>query len=187
MAAHAMKPAALSLCILLAAGSTHAAPPAPDATAAAARAAERYAQAVSCTEDEIPPERVATLHPYRDDGDRAQARYAVVWHGDLGCRGGSGSERAHLAIVVVGAGDSYVVDPGASSPAVTFVLPVRWVETLQALAPDRLRVDGLAHAPGDAACCPSRRLRFTLQRQPGGQWKPVGRIQAIGVDGDPPR
>lgn len=178
-----MKTAPISIALALAAAGTQAAPSAQDASAAAAEAASRYAQAVSCTEDEIPPERVAALRPYRDDAGREQARYAVVWHGDLGCRGGSGSDRARLAIVVVGAGDSFVVDPAASSPAVSFLLPVRWVETIRAPRPDRLRVEGLAHAPGDAACCPSRRLAFTLQRQPGGQWTTLGRVTETAADG----
>ncbi|MBK1687298.1 hypothetical protein [Rubrivivax gelatinosus] len=177
-----MKTAPLSIALALAATGTQAAPSAQDASDAAAQAATRYAQAVSCTEDEIPPERVATLRPYRDDAAREHARYAVVWHGDLGCRGGSGSDRARLAIVVVGTGDSFVVDPGASSPAVRLEMPVRWVETIRALGPERLRVEGLAHAPGDAACCPSRRRSFTLQRQPGGQWTTLGRVTETAAD-----
>jgi hypothetical protein len=99
------------------------------------------------------------------------AKYAVLWAGDIGCAGGSGSEETNLSIVTISTGDSYVVAPLLSSPVIQFESPVRFVERIVGNTRDSLILEGKEHGLKDANCCPSIPVRFTLRADEKGNWK----------------
>ena len=114
-----------------------------------------------------------SLVPYKTMDDRMDAKYAVLWVGDIGCAGGSGTEGTNLSIVTISTGDSYVVDPLQSSPVIQFESPVRFVERIVGNTRDSLILEGMEYGPKDPNCCPSIKVRFTLRVDEKGNWKLV--------------
>jgi len=149
------------------------APSVQDISKAVVRASSQYANAVSCETEKIGPKQIAGLRPYKSFDDRMDAVYAVLWSGDIGCAGGSGTSGTNISIVTIGAGDSYVVDPTRSSPVVQFESPVRYVERIVGNTPDTLILEGKDYGPKDPNCCPSVPVRFTLKVDGKGNWKLV--------------
>ena len=149
------------------------APSVPEITKGVIKAVKSYATAISCEDGQIEPKNIAALNPYKTLDDRLDARFAVLWTGDIGCAGGSGTVGTNISIVTVGAGDSYLVDPQASSPIVTFESPVRFVERIVGNTKDTLILEGKEQGPKDANCCPSIPVRFTLKLDSKGAWKMI--------------
>ena len=105
--------------------------------------------------------------------DRLNAKYAVLWTGDVGCAGGSGTNGSHVAIVTVGAGDSFTIDPLQSSPVIAFETPVRIIEKFVGNTRDSIILEGKEFGDKDPNCCPSITVRFTLRVDDKGNWKLV--------------
>lgn len=140
--------------------------------------ATAYANSISCPHVKITPQRIAALVPWKEPDDRWDARYAALWDGDIGCDGGSGGESTRISIVAVKTGNTFVVDPLRSSPAIRFEIPVRYVTRIVGNTHDSLVLEGLAYGPNDGNCCPSIRLRFTMQVDENGNWR-VSRKQVL--------
>jgi uncharacterized membrane protein len=138
------------------------------------KAATAYADAVSCAHSKISAKNIATLRPY-DAEVRGDAIYAVVWSGDIGCDGGTGSVNPAISIVKTGAGYSFFVDPLRSSPSIKHEIPVRYVERLVENTADSLTLEGKAYGPNDGNCCPSVNVRAILKVDAKGNWKLVDR------------
>lgn len=132
---------------------------------------KKYAHAVSCTEDEYGIWEFITLKPWTDYYAREQSEFGVIWSGDVGCNGGSGTTGIQLAIVKIGAGNSYYVDPYSSSPPAEFEFYSRSFGGVVANTSDVIVLEALEHGDGDANCCPSERVRYTLKRDEDGNWK----------------
>jgi uncharacterized membrane protein len=138
------------------------------------KAATAYADAISCEHSKISVKSIAALVPYKADSAWA-VKYAVVWSGDIGCDGGTGSINSAISIVKGGMGSSFRVDPLRSSPSIKHEIPVRRVERLVAHTADSLTIEGKAYGPGDGNCCPSVNVRVTLKVDAKGNWKMVER------------
>jgi hypothetical protein len=130
-----------------------------------------YAHAIACTDDESGIWSFITLKPWAEYYGREEAEYAVVWNGDVGCLGGSGTSGIQLAIVKIGAGNSYYVDVWSSSPPAKFDFPSRAFESIVANTSDVIVLEAREYGPDDANCCPSLRVRYTLKRDEGADWK----------------
>lgn len=100
-----------------------------------------------------------------------EAMYAVLWDGDIGCMGGSGTSSVNLAIVTISTGDSYVVDPTLSSPISDFAFPLRGLTRIVGNTKDTLILEGLDMGADDANCCPTIKTRLTMQMDDKGHWK----------------
>jgi hypothetical protein len=144
-----------------------------------ASAVERYANAVSCGGVSVKPEDVLTLSAYRD-GEAALPKYAVLWTGDLGCFGGSGTEMTRLSIATINTGQ-YVVQPELSSPVAAFESPVRFVSRVVSSGPDTLVMEGMEYTPHDPRSKPSKAVRFTLRLDAKGGWRQVDKIGIAAV------
>ena len=142
-----------------------------DAKKAAARAAQLYVDAI-CGETfvKVDPAKVVALVPWDAKHDRSEATYAVLWSGDLGATGGSGSTAAYITIVTVCMGDTFVVEPTRSSPVINYEAPVRGIERIISSTKDSMTLEGLTLGPNDPNCCPSIRNRFTLKLDANGNW-----------------
>jgi len=138
-------------------------------------ATTKYANAVSCGGVQITPKQIAALAPYKDFYAREEAEYAVLWDGDIGCLGGSGTSNPQVAIVKIGAGDSFMVDAQHSSPAIEFASPVRYIERLVGNNRDSLILEGLEYGSNDSQSTPSIRVRFVMMRDNKGNWKTVSK------------
>ena len=101
------------------------------------------------------------------------AKYAVLWMGDMGCSGGAGSTSTYISIVTPGFGDFYVVDPLQSSPAIQFESPVSGVDRIVGNTNDSLILEGMEYGLKDPNCCPTIKVRFTLRVDEKGNWKLV--------------
>lgn len=146
-------------------------PPVQEITRQIIKAATSYKEAISCSEVKIDPKEIAALVPYKTLDDRMDAKYAVLWVGDIGCAGGSGTSGTNVSIVTISVGDSYTVDPLQSSPVIQFESPVRYVSRIVGNTRDSMILEGLEFGPKDANCCPSIPVRFTLKLDEKGNWK----------------
>lgn len=130
------------------------------------RQVERYAHAIACPGVQVDPRMGVVLSRFNG----IDARYVVLWEGDIGCSGGSGSQRTHMAMVTLGAARTVVVDPLQSSPAIRFESSVRVIDRIVGHTRDTLTLEGKAHGPKDAECCPSVAVRFILRSDKKGNW-----------------
>lgn len=170
-----MKIAAVLLIFLGVSLSAYAAPTSEsDIKIGIANAVERYANAISCGGIKVKPEDVLTLAPYKDGPELS--KYAVLWSGDVGCFGGSGTEMTRLAIATVNTG-RYVVQPGLSSPVAAFESPARFVTRVVSKGADSLVLEGREYAPNDPRSNPSVPVRFTLREDAKGGWRLVEKVR----------
>lgn len=145
-------------------------PSVEDVTRQVSDAANNYAKAISCGNQIVGPDQIAALVPYKKWDERYSAKFAVIWSGDIGCAGGSGTTYSRISIIKIGTGDTYLVDPEESSPIVTFDVPVRHVERIVGNTDTTLVLEGMKFGPDDPNCCPSIKVRFTLQADEKGNW-----------------
>ena len=157
--------APLAVVCCFAAARALAAP--PDIKSRIAQVAERHVATVACPGVKISAADVLALVP--EPGFDAMPKYAVLWNGDLGCYGGSGTERTNLTIGTVNTG-RVVVQPGLSSPVVAFESPARFVSRVVGSGPDTLVLEGNEYGPNDPNSSPSVPVRFTLRLDAKGNW-----------------
>ena len=115
----------------------------------------------ACEASSAEPSVVATMVPYTDEvaAGRATAKYAVLWAGDIGCAGGSGSNTANiLYIEKLGKKPARVVDANDVQGAASF-------EHIVTTTPDTLTVDVYTWSEEDPPCCASKYERWTLRRK----------------------
>lgn len=165
--------ATLGCSLLMANSFAQSAPPVQEITKQIIKSVTNYANAISCPGVIVEPKQIAALVPYKNIDDRMDAKYAVLWVGDIGCAGGSGTAGTNVSIVTISTGDSYVVNPLQSSPAIQFESPVRSIERLVGNTSDSLILEGKEFGPNDPNCCPSIKVRFTLRVDEKGNWKLV--------------
>ncbi len=140
--------------------------------------ANSYARAIACETAEATAKDVAALVPLGPATDNApygEGTCAVLWHGDIGCRGGSGTVTDNIALVVRMADDTFLVDPRASSPQIAFDTSIATIDRLVGATKDSLVLDGRRYCDGQwslASC--AVKVRITLQQAKGGTWKVVG-------------
>lgn len=149
-----------------------AAPPVKAQTKAILAVVKHYSAAIACSDVAPDANSIAAMIPYKSFDNREDAKFAVIWHGDIGCLGGSGTSSARIAVVKVGAGDSFYVNPSESSPQVDEGLP-RYVEKVVGATADSITVDVRDYGDKDANCCPSLRKRLTLRQSAKGNWAVV--------------
>lgn len=132
---------------------------------------KKYANAIACVDDEYGLWEFLTLSPWEEYYARDDAEYAVIWSGDVGCAGGSGTTGVNLAIVKIGAGNTFYVDAWNSSPPKEFEFFSRAFDGVVANTSDVIVLEALEHGEDDANCCPSQQVRYTLKRDGDSNWK----------------
>lgn len=145
--------------------------PVQESTKHIIRVVTDYANNITCGDVKVDPTKIVTLVPHTSIENQWDAKYAVLWIGDIGCSGGNSSSSQNISIVNVGSGSSYVVDPLQSSPAIQFESPVKYVERIVGNTRDSLILEGKQYGPDDPNCCPSINIRFTLRLDEKGNWK----------------
>jgi hypothetical protein len=133
-------------------------------------AATQYAAAIACGEDMVEIIDVLTLNPWVEYYDSYDAEYVVIWRGDIGCLGGSGTMGIHITSVKIGAASSFYADARNSSPVTKFEFSSRSFDGVVANTSDVIVMEGREYGPDDANCCPSMRVRYTLKREEAGGW-----------------
>ena len=174
---------AMLTCLAIAASASAAPRSADEIKTGISNAVERFANSISCRGIKVQPEDVLTLA--EDQNEETLPKYAVLWSGDLGCFGGSGTEATHLAIATVNTGQ-YVVQPELSSPVAAFESPVRFVTRVVSNNADTLVLEGREYAPTDPQSNPSIPVRFTLRVDAKGDWRLVDKVGIAPNGGDPP-
>ena len=174
--------------VVVGAGAQGDVPSVDEITAKVAEAANHYIAAVSCESGGVGAKDIAALAPYAVyQGDSyATAAYAVVWSGDIGCMGGSGTVSSNILLVHVGPMPTFLVDASLSSPIVRFDIPVKYVDKLVGNTGDTLVLEGWDYGQNDATCCPNVHKRFTMQADDKGNWKLV-RQRVIGTRAPSPQ
>ncbi|WP_143343450.1 hypothetical protein [Delftia sp. K82] len=135
-------------------------------------AVSHYGTAIGCMDVAPTSKEIAAMIPYQSMENRLDAKFAVIWSGDIGCNGGSGSSGAHIAIVRVGSGDTFYVSASESEPQIDSPLP-RSVERLVGATKNSLILDTRDYGEKDANCCPTERQRITIRQSEKGSWKKV--------------
>ena len=146
-------------------------PPIKTITKAVISAAQSYADSLGCASGIEPTDMVGLL-PWKKGIIREDAEYAVIWYGDIGCNGGSGTTTANIAIVKIGSGNTFYVVPGRSSPQIDFetVSSRHSVSRILGNTQNTLTLEGYDYAENDAMCCPSIRKQFTVRSDEKGNW-----------------
>ncbi|MCM5704559.1 hypothetical protein [Larsenimonas salina] len=150
--------------------STIPAMPVEEITQKIISVATQYADSISCGDTQIQPKEIAALTPWKDDTDRFEAKYAVIWHNDIGCWGGAGSSSTNISIVKIGAGNSFYVDPESSSPVVGFDPGARFIERIVGSTKDSIVLEALFHADYDSNNFPSTKRKVTVKVDDKGNW-----------------
>ncbi|MFM9913747.1 MAG: hypothetical protein ACKVN9_09465 [Methylophilaceae bacterium] len=134
-----------------------------------------YATAISCDWGGINSKSIAALVPYKNQEDYDSAKYAVLWSGDIGCLGGSGSVTTNIAIVIVSESGQFVIDPSLSSPAIKFQsIDSRFFPKIISNTSDALVLEGMDYdLPKDSMCCPSIPVQVTVKVNEKGDWKVI--------------
>lgn len=134
------------------------------------KVASQYINAIACETTPVTVKQIVPLSAYTNDDNRWDAQYAVLWSGDIGCQGGSGTSSANLLIVKIGAGDFYYVDSQLSSPNIAYESPTNWVTQIMSYSANRLVLAGKTYTDQDPHCCPSQLTEFILDRDKKGNW-----------------
>jgi hypothetical protein len=122
------------------------------------RVANKFIDHGPCEPSRADPSTVATMSPYTPDVEagRGAAEYVVVWSGDIGCRGGSGTNTMNYLLVEKrGVTSARIVGVGELDGAS--------IERIVAATPDTLTVDAYTWGPDDAHCCASVYERWTFR------------------------
>lgn len=152
--------------------SAQAAPAGAERTGVAGAVA-RYVNAIACAGVRVTPADVLVLA--RGYPDASQARYAVLWNGDMACAGGGEPDKTQLTIAAFSAGE-YVVRPELSTPVVAFESPVRRVSRIVSYNARVLVLEGMENGPGDADDAPTVPVRFMLRVDGKGNWVLVDKV-----------
>jgi hypothetical protein len=137
----------------------------------------KYAKSISCEQDSYTdPKMIAALSPYKGDIYDG-AEYAVLWYGDIGCAGGSGTTTVNLAIVKVTTGESFIVDATQSSPAINFDYPSKLAE-VAGNNRDSLIINGCDWGKNDGNNFPSIPISVIMMRDNKGNWNTVSKTPA---------
>ena len=138
----------------------------------ALEAASKYADSIACGVSEISAGNVAALVPC-DGEDRYEAKYAVIWTGDIECYGGSGTTSTNIAMVHIGGGDTFFVKPELSSPLVSLELySSRSSAKVIDSGSDYIILEGFDYHPSgkDPGCCPSLKIKKVIKPDNKGNW-----------------
>lgn len=144
-----------------------------------ASAVERYANAIACAGVRVSPDDVLMLSSGYEGA--FQARYAVLWMGDMSCFGSAGAAQTQVAIATFSNG-RYVVQPELSSPVVSFDSPVRMVTRVVSHTTRAMVLEGREFGPEDPDSTPSVPVRFILRADGKGNWKLVDKVFLYVVD-----
>lgn len=130
--------------------------------------ANDYIKSITCGGASI--NDIAPLIPYKQEGaPTIDAKYVVLWTGDIGCNGGSGTEGSHIVTVNMSRYNTPYVDASQSSPTVKFESPSRYFELLD-YTHDTLILEGAEYAENDGNCCPSINIRFKMKKDEADNW-----------------
>jgi len=145
----------------------------------ALQVATQYANSIACG-TLIEEKNLIALRPWKnqdDDEERFNAEYALVWHGDVGCAGGSGSANPQIAIVRITTADFFSVDPLVSSPVIKFDVPVHYLDEIIKYSDKELLFKTKIWGNDDPHCCPSIPANMLFRRDAKGNWKHVKTIK----------
>lgn len=118
------------------------------------RVANQYIDHGPCEPSRAEPSTVATMTPYTSDIEAGL--YVVVWSGDIGCSGGSGSNTMNYLLVEKrGVAAARSIGVGE--------LDGKSIERIVAATPDSLTVDAYTLGPDDSQCCPNQYERLTYR------------------------
>ncbi len=134
--------------------------------------AMQYAGSIAC-DVRADKKNVVALVPWNDFRDmieREKAKYALIWYGDIGCSGGSGSVNPYITVIQISTGNSFVANLSRSSPLIKFETQIRDIRVIEA-AENELILNGLDGAPDDPICCPTIPVRVHLRQDSQGNWK----------------
>lgn len=131
-----------------------------------------YGKSIGCLHN--PNIKIVDLVPF-DGQNRYEARYIVLWNGDIQCHGGSGAEFTRVALVRIGIANRFYVDAKNSSPNVEFESAANHVDKVVTHTKNTISLEGMVGDEDDAACCPSVRIRYKLKMDDKGNWKLVSK------------
>ena len=163
-----MKRLATTLLLTCTFASASAAPGRSEINTEALATANAYASAIACAVSDITPTDIVALRPYTSMEDRHDAEYLVFWEGDIGCLGGSATSTFNVSSIMIATGDSYLVDLDKSSPAVG-VQAGRGAKLIGHTG-EKIFMETMEYADGDANCCPSITRRIAITRDRDGNW-----------------
>ena len=146
------------------------------------RVANEYIIKNACEASSAEPSVVATMVPSTEQvaAGRATAKFAVLWSGDIGCRGGSGTNTMNILLIEKrGKKPARVVDADDVNSAANF-------ERIVTTTADSLTVEVYTWSEDDPQCCASQYERWTLQREVDTRpWMPKGHYVWVVKDSKP--
>lgn len=139
----------------------------------ALKVAKEYANSIACNTS-IEKKNLIALRSWNTDDaeDRGYAKYALVWHGDIGCNGGSGTTTWNISIIKIGVGDYFFVDAAKSSPMGRVQLPVKPDIKIVKFSESNITVQTKVEdkAVEGRGCCEWTRVELQLKIDKNGNW-----------------
>ena len=117
---------------------------------------------------------IITVHRDRDSGE---VTYYILWGGDLGCNGGSGTYAHYVSEVYRYHFDRSfaVMDYNVFDDIAPDRINPRFIESVKMLNPNRFTIVSSEFAKGDANNFPSINYRYSIIRLKGRRWKIIDR------------
>jgi hypothetical protein len=142
------------------------------------KVAKKYAESIAC-ETFVEKKNLIALSPWNsvDDDDRSYAKYALVWHGDIGCNSGSGTNTWNISIIQIGVGSHFFVDPAKSSPMIRVQLPIKPDIKIVRFSESTITIrTEISEISSDGnSCCDSIDVDLKLKVDKQGNWNVVNR------------
>jgi hypothetical protein len=141
---------------------------------------KKYSETVACSTSF---EEQGSLEPFlkdvysiERDPEFGQATYYVLWSGDMGCAGGSGTSSFFISEITrdTSSRPFLVKNNEAFGDDFSKKVNPRFIESVKKINPDHFIVTSSEHAKDDANNFPSMKYQYVLQRQ-NWLWKVTSR------------
>lgn len=137
---------------------------------------KKYSETVACStnfeEDESLESFLKNVYTIERDPDTGAATYYILWEGDMGCPGGSGTYSYFISEVSRHSQNRpfLVQNNEAFGEGVAKEVNPRFIENLKRIDSNEFRVVSSEFAENDSNNFPSIKYEYTIQRK--GQWIP---------------
>lgn len=166
----------LFVCLLAATPAFSQSKTEADEKIAALTVLKKYSETVSCItnfeEEKSVRKFLKNVYTIERNEENGSVTYFILWHGDIGCQGGSGTNSAMISEVSrsYGSGPLIVQNNDAFGEDFSEKINMRFIEKIQQVSDSRFLVVSSEFGDHDANNFPSWKYQYTVDKI-GFQWK----------------
>ena len=142
--------------------------------------AQRFISTIACggvgfpndAEDVSEIDLLRNVHTINRDPEFGDAFYYVLWSGDWGCSGGSGSFSFYLTEIGRHAKHHpfIIQSQNVFHPGLSGLINTRFIESFELAEPRKMIIVSSEHSEDDSNNFPSKRYRYEIISKPGDGW-----------------